>query len=1072
MNRALERSESNREVCVMSKTKRRGRPAPWGIVLVAVAMLVAAVPAARAAAPAVSIVADESGQKLVVDGEDYMVFGMNWGYMPIGENYMYDLWSQPEDVILTALSREMPLLQDMGVNSIRQNVGIPPRWVEYIYTNYGITTMLNHTVGRYGYTIDGTWVPTVDYSDPYFRQLVTEEIVGWVELYKDTPGVLLWLLGNENNYGLHWSSFEIEALPEDEREEARARYLYSLFAEITDEIKRADPEKLVAIANGDLQYIDIIAEECGNLDVLGTNVYRGISARDLFEEVDEKLGIPQLFTEFGADAYNAREMREDQLMQAKYLIGQWQEIYEQSYGKGRVGNAIGGYIFQWSDGWWKYLQESRLDIHDTHASWPNGGYIEDYEEGENNMNEEWWGITAKGPPDHQSLYEVYPRAAYYALRHAFRLDPYAPTTNLETIREHFATIRPATSALEARADKAALSGDPRDKVHLSGLRLEFETFYTGGARVDKPKPDEWDPQNPERDAPPSGFGDMQSFFIGVEARPIESVTGRLDINVLGNIPANPIDETFYEKQGFFLVTPALGGDLTPINRVRIYQGSLSWDDKWFTLDGFYRTGHLHWMYEGDFFGLYRDAYYGENIDIYGGTAPVGFEIAGKRQLDGLKLAFGPELWWGANPAIFLKYNKRIGSVDATAVYQEDTSQRLTTGRGGGFAEAEARKATVQLSTSLGHWGFEIGGIWSGSTKVGDAFQIAEETAGGEYEMLEDKIIDGDTFGGKAKVTWEKGRWHWYAQGARMGLVADAGPTPIHTFTGWRLKDSGSGNQTNFLTGFAVNAGSFQFAPNFLWQKPIIGPIPYGVPSPGRPRNSHANIWRPEPDPFAVRSNRETVGGEILITYDPEPATWFWQWDNDVRETAPLAASLGFVYRHLPTTQDVTNYFLEDGVTQGEFAAAPPAKDLWEVNARLVSKIGPETRVVSTYYYGKAQPNGYVPDGDDPAVNRTIERYGVSGRLTHGPLALETFAKFNDWGPYDYHRDWNLTYPLQIMGDVSYSLGSPRWFGFAQTRIGLRSTWRSLDDYSPRFVSDGSGEEGHEWEIRAYVHLAL
>ena len=93
-------------------------------------------------------------------------------------------------------------------------------------------------------------------------------------------------------------------------------------------------------------------------------------------------------------------MKEDQVTQAYYLLGQWQEIYEQSAGKGRVGNAIGGLIFQWSDGWWKYMQESRLDIHDTNASWPNGGYPEDFREGDNNMNEEWWGITAKGIPIH------------------------------------------------------------------------------------------------------------------------------------------------------------------------------------------------------------------------------------------------------------------------------------------------------------------------------------------------------------------------------------------------------------------------------------------------------------------------------------------------------------------------------------------------------------------------------------------------------------------------------------------------------------------------------------------------
>ena len=59
------------------------------------------------------------------------------------------------------------------------------------------------------------------------------------------------------------------------------------------------------MANGDLQYIDLIAEECQGLDVFGSNVYRGISARDLFQVVKDKLGVPTMFTEFGADAFNA-----------------------------------------------------------------------------------------------------------------------------------------------------------------------------------------------------------------------------------------------------------------------------------------------------------------------------------------------------------------------------------------------------------------------------------------------------------------------------------------------------------------------------------------------------------------------------------------------------------------------------------------------------------------------------------------------------------------------------------------------------------------------------------------------
>ncbi|HYW68637.1 MAG TPA: glycosidase, partial [bacterium] len=497
----------------------------------------------------------------------------------------------------------------------------------------------------------------------------------------------------------------------------------------------------------------------------------------------------------------------------------------------------------------------------------------------------------------------------------------------------------------------------------------------------------------------------------------------------------------------------------------IYQSSISWDDKWFMLDGFYRTGHLHWKYEGDFFGLYRDAYYGENVDIYEGIAPVGFEIAAKRQLDGLKVAFGPQLWWGANPAVLVKYNRQIGDIDATAVYHEDISEQSSVSSSIAIPEPKTKKLSLQVATKRGPWGIELGGIWSGSTKVGEKFQIAEETSGG-YDVFEDEIVDSDALGVKAKVTWEKGRWHWYGQGARMGLVADAGPDPTTTFTGWHLKDTGSGNQTNFLTGLAVNVGNFQFGPNFLWQKPIVGPVPSDVPTPGRPRNILS-------DPFAVRWNREAVGGEFVITYDPTPATWFWQWDNNVRENAPLAASLGFVYMHLPTTMDVTNFIAEDGVTVYSFAASPPPKDMWELGARLVSKLGPETRVVSGYWYGRAQPNGYDPSGANLSLNRTIEMYGTSTRLTHGPLAVEGSVEVNGWGPYDYHRDFNLTFPLQVMGDVSYSLGSPRWFGNAQTRIGFRGTWRSLDEHSPRYNPDTAEDgEGSEWELRTYVHVAL
>jgi len=1020
--------------------------------------------------PKIEIAADTEGQRLTVDGEDFMVLGMNWGYVPIGTNYSFDLWGKSDEYVLRVIEREMPLLQALGINAIRQYNGIPPRWVQYIYETYGIFTVLNHPMGRYGYNLDGVWYPSTDYSDPKFRDAIRDEMIAIVDEFADTPGILMWLLGNENNYGLSWSSFEIEALPEGEQQGARARHLYSMLGEVIDAIHATKDPRPVAIANGDLQYIDIIVEECPNLDIFGSNVYRGISARNFFQEIKDKLDVPALFTEFGADAFNARTMTEDQISQARYLVGQWQEIYEQSAGKGRVGNAIGGLTFQWNDGWWKYLQETNLEIHDTNASWPNGGYVEDFVEGNNNMNEEWWGICAKGFPDEEGLFENYPRAAYYALQDAYELDPYGANTNIAAIRSHFGRIVPALAATTGHGSRALLIAESIRRARVSGMRLELETINTGGTRVSTPEFE----SNEDVGYPAfQGFDTMQSFFVDFEAQPSDNVTGSLSLNILGEVPTNPIDEIFYENRGRSRTVTSESGsfEFDSIERVKVYSSDVQWNEPDFRLHGFYRSGHYHWGYEkGDFFGLYREANYGENIDIYNGVAPIGVEIEGRRSLSGLVVALGPELWWGANPAFLAKYQRQIGSFRTTALFHEDIAEQSAINSSSAVPLPETRKGSLQIATTRGTIGLELGGLWSGETKVGESFQIADELSDGSYNMLQDRVEAADAFGAKAKITWQRGGLHFYAQGAYMGLVADGGPDQTVTYTGWHLKDSGSGNQKNVLTGIAISRGRFQISPNFLWQKPILGPIPFDVPAPGRPRNVLD-------DPFAVRGNRETVGTELLITFDPTPATWMWQWDNDIREDAPFAASLGFIHRHQPTTQDASIGILADGSTTFAFPGAPPARDLWEIRSRIVGSRS-NLRYVANFFGGTGEPKG--------SDTRKITRFGGSGRVAWNNYSVEGYAKFDDWGPYDYHRDGNETFPAQLMADVSRTLGAPVWFGAPQTRFGVRGQWRSLDRHSSRYCPveilnplggldcdpTGPGNQGEEWEIRTYLHLSL
>ena len=1018
----------------------------------------------------VSVSNSADGQRLIVDGKELMVNGMNWDYIPIGQTIAttaYQFWNQPDDIIKDALDAEMALLKNMGVNVIRQYVGVPPKWVQYIYENYGIYTMINHSFGRYGLTIDGAWEPNTDYSDPRVKAILQKEVTQMANDFKDTPGILLFMLGNENNYGLFWDGAETEDIPmEDRRSTQRARPMYQLFNEGSLWIKEVIKDRPVAICNGDLLFLDIIAEECPDIDIFGTNMYRGTSFGDAFERVKNEYGKPFLLAEFGSDAFNAVQNQEDQQAQAYYMVENWKDIYANAAGLGKTGNSLGGFTFQFSDGWWKFGQTKNLDIHDNNASWENGGYTFDHEEGENNMNEEWFGICAKGPTNERGLYTLYPRAAYYALKEAHQFDPYGMGASAQSLEEHFGNIQIIDAVLRARGDKALAGGGGGSgggsKIRLSTLRAEITTFNTGGDRITTP--DDPDPNNPTRFPNQLGFDNMESYFIGVEGNPMPGLRANVVANVLGNVAQNPINELFYENRGRPVVVQNTQGEdivFTDNNRIQVYQADFNWNSKYVNMTGFYRTGHYHWGYEGDFFGLYPEANYGPNLDIYGGLTPFGFEFEGKKELKGLKVAFGPELWWGSNPAILAKYSTNIGQYAVTGIFHEDISEPRAAVTSIAIPQPRTRRATLFTSRKFGKWEVGIGGIWAGQPLNDREYQVVQTDANGDQQVLVNTITGDDNWGGKAKVTYTGGKFNWYAQGAAQGLVANGGADLTRTFTGWRLKDSGSGNQYNFLTGFTYTIGNLQIAPNFMWQEPIVDPIPIGAPAPARSRNILD-------DPFVVRSNRKTTAGEILLTWDPTPGSWFYEWDNDRAEDAPFAASLGFNYRSLPTTQDASIGFFE-GIRQPiAFSGAPPAEDLWEFYGRVVSKFTPEFGLIANFYGGNGQANG--PD------DRVIYRYGGDIRVIYDKIKFTTEVKIDDWGPFDYHRDFNLTFPFQFMADLSTTVGKPDWFILPNTRLGIRYIYRTLDNFSPRFEFqnpiDQGFPNGNEWEIRTYVHINI
>jgi hypothetical protein len=268
-----------------------------------------------------------------------------------------------------------------------------------------------------------------------------------------------------------------------------------------------------------------------------------------------------------------------------------------------------------------------------------------------------------------------------------------------------------------------------------------------------------------------------------------------------------------------------------------------------------------------------------------------------------------------------------------------------------------------------------------------------------------------------------------------------------------------------LTGATLAFGDLQLAPNFIYQKPLVGPLPnipdYFDAATGdyfagtRPRNILD-------DPFVVRGNQEMLGAELLLVFDPTPATFMWTYDNDRREDAWLAGSVDLVWRDYRQSQDAGIGVLADG---GLFAfeSAPPPEQLWEVNARLVSNPIAGLRLRGDLYASRSQSRG--------SDERIIERYGASLRATFRRWAVAGHVKIDDWGPYDYHQDFNLTFPLQLIGEASYGAVLPSWLGEAYSRIGVRGKWRSLDEYSPRFRTGLRAERrGREWEINTYLHV--
>lgn len=362
----------------------------------------------------------EGGYVLLVKGKPFLMKGVTYNPVPVGEGFDYDVFADESKPWLI----DGVLMKKMGVNCIR------------VYSSGNDTENLRSFVremhSRFGiYTIVGDWLglwecPGPNYAEESFKQKTKERVLKIVEALKDEEGILMWVLGNENNYTCSgmvnfWTTNEIETVDDPaEKVTCRARLYYSFVEDLAQAIKGIDTQHLVALGNGEATLLDVAAELCPTVDALAIIVYRGKRFGNFFENIRATFDKPIFLSEFGADSYDAYKDTEDQEMQDTFLVSQWEDLYKNTVFSGnKEGNCLGGVIFSWTDEWWKHNEGYTPDwaVHNTAAGWSNGSYYTDIKAYNNfNMNEEWFGIVSIREEKENGINKRIPKKAYHSLQ--------------------------------------------------------------------------------------------------------------------------------------------------------------------------------------------------------------------------------------------------------------------------------------------------------------------------------------------------------------------------------------------------------------------------------------------------------------------------------------------------------------------------------------------------------------------------------------------------------------------------------------------------------------------------------
>ncbi|MDP3723594.1 MAG: carboxypeptidase regulatory-like domain-containing protein [Candidatus Omnitrophota bacterium] len=342
---------------------------------------------------------------LFVDGKRYLIKGVGYAPTPIGQTPDagfgdYEPYTQP------IVQRDFPLLAQMSVNTVRVwgRFDLARReWVEgetyRIERTYDNTALLDDGAEPFGMKVcAGFWIPyQIAFSNTWATERLTEEFRGYVTRYRFEPALLMWVIGNENNFvnGYDWRWYQFA--------NALAKVAYEA---------EGNTYHPVAIVEADLETIgtpDLASDDAhlSYVDLIGINAYRGKSWAPFFSSYTAKTKKPLWISEYGIDAWDTTRDQEDQAAQVDYDVKGWLEIFRAR------ARCVGATVMAYSDEWWKdkgfppEALAAHLSLHD------DGGFnLSALPDGF--ANEEWWGLVSVERQEGQ-VDRVTPRTALTAL---------------------------------------------------------------------------------------------------------------------------------------------------------------------------------------------------------------------------------------------------------------------------------------------------------------------------------------------------------------------------------------------------------------------------------------------------------------------------------------------------------------------------------------------------------------------------------------------------------------------------------------------------------------------------------